>query len=95
MKAWPKSEACLRQSLLWLTQGYVSRILGIEVKRHKKAGTIELNQGNYTHSVLKKFQHERLQPGTHARNREGAHISTGRQRTSGRKKRPSSCQAMV
>ena len=35
--------------------GDVSRILGIEVKRHKAAGTIELSQGQYTLSVLKRF----------------------------------------
>ena len=35
--------------------GDVSQILGIEVKRDKAAGTIELSQGQYTRSVLKRF----------------------------------------
>ena len=35
--------------------GDVSPILGIEVKRDKAAGTIELSQGQYTLSVLKQF----------------------------------------
>ena len=65
--------------------GDVSQVLGIEVKRDKKARTIELNQGNYTLSVLKHFNIEQLQSGAHAGNRKGAYISTGRQRTSGQK----------
>ena len=35
--------------------GDVTQILGIEVKRDKEAGTIELNQGKYTLSVLERF----------------------------------------
>ena len=35
--------------------GDVYQILGIEVKRVKAAGTIELSQGQYTLSILKRF----------------------------------------
>lgn len=35
--------------------GDVSQIFGIEVTRNKEAGTIELNQGKYTLSVLARF----------------------------------------
>ena len=35
--------------------GDVTQILGIEVKHQKELGTIELNQGKYTLSVLERF----------------------------------------
>ena len=45
----------LMEKLPMTDLGDVSQILGIEVKRDKAAGTIELSQGQYTLSVLKQF----------------------------------------
>ena len=64
--------------------GDVTQVLGIEIKSNKELGTIELNQGKYTLSVLECFNMRECKSSAYARDWKGTQVTTRRKCASGR-----------